>query len=84
MSDLPGFTKLTSTTTKFRDLEMEDTFLQNLQVMNGGRKDFHLGDSSLTFEQKRTSKENVSTLDQIHIGFEGLTGPTYSLQRSVR
>lgn len=49
MSELPGFTKLTSTPTKLRDLEMEDTFLQNLQVMNGGSTDFEMENSSLSF-----------------------------------
>lgn len=83
MSDLPGFTKLTSTPTKFRDLEMEDTFLQNLQVMNGGSKDFNIGDSSLTFEQKISLEESSSILDQIHIGFEEVVGARYSIQRSI-
>lgn len=67
MSELPGFTKLTSTPTKLRDLEMEDTFLQNLQVMNGGSNNFNLEDSLLTF-QRNVVNDGVSLGSKIEIG----------------
>lgn len=52
MSTLPGFRK--AGVTKFSELEMEDTFLHNLQVMNGGNKNFNLEDSLLTFQYQQS------------------------------
>lgn len=78
MSNLPGFRK--SGVTKFSELEMEDTFLHNLQVMNtdtpSERNIFLMGDSILRFEEQNTIFPHISELSKNALIFSKALLPT--------